>query len=105
MPSTNRFREKQKEVEARLFDGDTEDMMAVVTWIQSKGYIWFDLFTPAPSRGVSIDPATGFLSLVNSKGELAAAQKGDWVLSLPDGDMKPMKANEFEATYQEIVEP
>ena len=96
-----RFREKRKEIEARLFDGDTAALMDVVSWIQSKGYSWYEPFSPAPAKGITMDPTTGFLGLSNN-GETSFAEKGDWVYQDVDDVVKVGKAGTFEASYEEI---
>jgi hypothetical protein len=97
-----KYKEKLKEVEAQCFDGDQQALMDVVSWIQENGYVWYDMFTPAPACGVTMDPSTGFLILVNRQGELARVQKSDWVVKQPNGNLAKMTNEEFEATYEEV---
>jgi hypothetical protein len=96
------FTEKPKRVEARRFDGSPDDMWAVLVWVQENGYTLYDTFTPAPSRGVSIIASAGYLSLVDSSGNLSSVQKGDWVIKQPNGDFKRMSNDEFEATFEPV---
>lgn len=98
---TDLFREKPKEIEGRLFDGDTAALMDVVSWIQDNGYVWYEPFTPAPAKGITIDPATGFLGIMTSDG-LKFAEKGDWIYKDVTGEFKTMKADVFEATYEQV---
>lgn len=98
------FREKPREIEAKRFFGTEQDKLDVITWVKSKGYTWFDMFTPAPTNGVSIDRSTGFMLLVDSKGNLAAVESGDWVVVDPTGLIYPMKDESFHATFAEIVD-
>lgn len=102
MSESKFFREKPKEVEARLFDGDTDALMDVVAWAQAQGYVWFEPFTPAPSKGITINPASGFLG-ISSGGDLKFAEKGDWLYLDVDGLIKSAKASWFAATYEEIA--
>lgn len=100
--SDKKYREKLKEVEARHFDGDQQELADVVAWIQEQGYVWFDMFTPASACGVSIDPSSGSLILVNKKGELSRVQRGYWVVKQPNGNLEPLADEEFHATFEEI---
>lgn len=104
MGNSRFFREKPKEVEARLFDGDTAALMDVVAWAQAQGYVWFEPFTPAPAKGITTYPDTGFLG-VASDGVLKIAEKGDWLYVDVDGNIKTKKGPEFEATYEEVSPP
>lgn len=96
------YREKLREVEAKCFDGTEDEMLQVVDWIKSLGYTWFDMFTPAPTKGVSIERRTGFLMIVDVEGNLATAQKGDWIINDPTGRVYPMKPANFDATFEQI---
>lgn len=96
---TIEYQEKPKKVQAKRFDGNSEELISVLTWIQDRGYTLYDTFSPAPSRGVSIMPSTGFLTLIDSKGDFSSVLKGDWVILQPNGDFKKMSNSEFEATY------
>lgn len=102
MSNAAKFREKPREIEARHFDGDQQALMDVVSWIQENGYVWYDMFTPAPAGGVSMDPSTGFLLLVDKKGELAQVQRGYWIIKKPNGNLVPMSNAEFTATYEVV---
>lgn len=98
------FKEKPKEVEARLFDGDTASLMDVVEWIKAQGYAWSDPFTPLSTRGITMDPGTGFLG-INTDGETTYVERGDWVYLDVDGKIKKAKGSEFAATYEPIEAP
>lgn len=97
------FREKPKVIEARLFAGSTSDLMAVVSWIQSNGYVWFDMFTPAPGNGITIDAATGFLNIMTPEGLMMAQQGMHYMVKDVSGKIRPMPKAEFEATFEEVI--
>lgn len=96
------YREKRREVEARQFTGNENEMLDVVNWVMQQGYSWFDLFTPAPSRGVSIERKTGFMLISDDNGEFMRAGRGDWVVRDPTGRVRPMSDADFNATYDQI---
>lgn len=98
------YEEKRLRVQAMRFDGTTDDLMAVANWIQENGYVWYDPFTPAPPRGVTMYPATGFMQLVDSKGQAVQVKRGEWVLLMPDGDFKSMTVSEFQARFEFFIE-
>lgn len=106
MQDIKKYVEKPRQVEACPFDGETSDLMACVAWVQENGYVWYDMFTPAPARGVTIDPATGFLIIINRDGRTMSAEKGQhWLVKGVDGSIITMPADEFNATYKEAGKP
>jgi len=105
---TFQYRERPKEVEAKLFDGTQQYMMDVLTWVQENGYTLFDMFTPAPANGVTIDVASGSMQLVNTDGysqkTTSFVRRGDYVVKDALGKMRGMRPEEFEALYDPIIE-
>lgn len=98
------FREKTKVIEAMFFDGTQDELMEVLEWILAHGYIWFDMFTPAPIQGVTIDGDTGFLNIMTGRGLMAARKGQHYIVLQPSGEMKPVPKHEFESVFEALPE-
>lgn len=99
------FVKRPVQVEAVQLTGDTSRDMDVYRWVEAhvgstKTTMDYAETEPIPSKGVSIDPATGFLEIFTLEGVMQA-KPGDWVIRGTQGEFYPCK----DAIFREIYLP
>lgn len=105
MTDIQQFVEKPRKIEAMRYAGEQDELMAVVEWVQAAGYTLYNMFSPTTGLVVSIDPASGYLQIVDISEDgatnvLHTAQPGDWVIKDWTGSISTMTAAEFDNCWE-----
>lgn len=98
-----KFRKKPVVIEAMQLTGSNEDYYAVYDWVKSHVGSFNPLSQFVPKRGISIDPATGFVLIATLEGVMQA-QPEDWIIQGVHGEFYPCKPDIFKQTYEPIDE-
>ena len=100
--TAHRFRKRPVEVEAHRFGPDAPTATDTHTWAEGLvGYYDCTKPGPAPTSGVSIDPADGLTVIATLEGALKV-QPGDWIVRGVRGELYPVRNDIFEATYEPV---
>lgn len=106
MSNPRTFRKKPVEIQAMQLIGDNATLASAYAWVEShvgstKPLCDYADDEPIPSKGVSIDPATGNLEIFTLEGVMQASY-GDYIIQSVQGEFYPCKPDIFEAIYDVV---
>ena len=90
-----KFRKKPVVVEARQLTGSNENYQEIYNWVKRSVGSFNPLSQFVPTRGVSIDPKTGFVLIATLEGVMQAKPE-DWIIRGVHGEFYPCKPDIFE---------